>query len=306
MDDVVQNSEHFEQRGELFPIRTVSSLTGVNAVTLRAWERRYRLIRPKRTGSGHRLYDQQDIDRIRRAVSLVDKGMSISQAAQLINQQGDTPTARHLSDEQWEEYRRRSLEAIEALDETALAESWGELFAHQPLPTLVRMLIGPLLERTAPANEAEQAGYFFFLGFLRNKLVARYHYRSRNNRGPMLVWAPLDGEVREIEALLFALAAHEKNYRLLMPATNQTDVLSRAADRVQAAAVVVFPGLSRDAAGVGLVDRLGIPVLAGGEGARQQAGAWRQAGYTVLEGSLDEQIQHLEEALASRPHRFDS
>ena len=36
---------------ELFPIREVSRLTGVNPVTLRAWERRYGLIQPTRTDS---------------------------------------------------------------------------------------------------------------------------------------------------------------------------------------------------------------------------------------------------------------
>ena len=39
----------------------VSSLTGVNSVTLRAWERRYNLIRPQRTAKGHRLYTQRDV-----------------------------------------------------------------------------------------------------------------------------------------------------------------------------------------------------------------------------------------------------
>ena len=38
--------------GEWYPIRTVSDLTGVNAVTLRAWERRYGLIRPVRSPGG--------------------------------------------------------------------------------------------------------------------------------------------------------------------------------------------------------------------------------------------------------------
>ena len=33
----------------LFPISAVSQLTGVNSVTLRAWERRYGLIKPTRT-----------------------------------------------------------------------------------------------------------------------------------------------------------------------------------------------------------------------------------------------------------------
>ncbi|MCB1806061.1 MAG: MerR family DNA-binding transcriptional regulator, partial [Candidatus Competibacteraceae bacterium] len=38
----------------MVPIRTVASLTGVNPVTLRAWERRYNLLRPTRTAKGHR------------------------------------------------------------------------------------------------------------------------------------------------------------------------------------------------------------------------------------------------------------
>ena len=41
---------------ELFPIRTVSAETGVNPITLRAWERRYGLVNPRRTDTGHRLY----------------------------------------------------------------------------------------------------------------------------------------------------------------------------------------------------------------------------------------------------------
>lgn len=43
------------QQEQLYPIRTVSDLTGVNATTLRAWERRYGLIKPLRTDTGHRL-----------------------------------------------------------------------------------------------------------------------------------------------------------------------------------------------------------------------------------------------------------
>ena len=47
-----------------YPIRTVAAITGVNPVTLRAWERRYKLIKPLRTPKGHRLYSQTDIELI--------------------------------------------------------------------------------------------------------------------------------------------------------------------------------------------------------------------------------------------------
>ena len=63
----------------LFPIRTVSELTGVNSITLRAWESRYGLIEPIRKSSGHRLYTQEHIDLINRVVGLLDRGMRIGQ-----------------------------------------------------------------------------------------------------------------------------------------------------------------------------------------------------------------------------------
>jgi len=57
VSQMIQNTTN-----ERFPIRTVSELTGVNSVTLRAWERRYGLIQPVRKESGHRLYTRQHID----------------------------------------------------------------------------------------------------------------------------------------------------------------------------------------------------------------------------------------------------
>ena len=73
----------FEQQ-ELFPIREVSRLTGVNAVTLRAWERRYGLIQPIRTDSGHRLYSQADINEIRRILGWLERGVAISKVGSIL------------------------------------------------------------------------------------------------------------------------------------------------------------------------------------------------------------------------------
>ena len=68
----------------LFPIREVSRLTGIHTVTLRAWERRYGLICPHRTPKGHRLYSQQDIDKILLILEWVNRGVPISQVGELL------------------------------------------------------------------------------------------------------------------------------------------------------------------------------------------------------------------------------
>ena len=61
-----------------YQIGTVSSLTGVDAHTIRAWERRYGLPDPERTVGRHRLYSQYDIEVIKWLVARQEEGLSIS------------------------------------------------------------------------------------------------------------------------------------------------------------------------------------------------------------------------------------
>ena len=68
----------------VFPIRTVSALTGVAAGTLRAWERRYGFICPERTPSGHRLYSRRDVERIQQASELIRSGIAPARIGDLL------------------------------------------------------------------------------------------------------------------------------------------------------------------------------------------------------------------------------
>ncbi|WP_077954113.1 MerR family transcriptional regulator, partial [Salmonella enterica] len=52
-----------------YSIGEFARLCGINAATLRAWQRRYGLLKPQRTDGGHRLYSDDDI---RQALSILD------------------------------------------------------------------------------------------------------------------------------------------------------------------------------------------------------------------------------------------
>lgn len=65
----------------MYTIRTAARVTGVSEATLRAWERRYEVIRPQRTEAGYRLYDDAAIDTVRAMRDLVARGVAPSQAA---------------------------------------------------------------------------------------------------------------------------------------------------------------------------------------------------------------------------------
>ena len=58
----------------LYTIGEVALLCDINPVTLRAWQRRYGLLKPQRTDGGHRLFNDADIDRIREIKRWIDNG----------------------------------------------------------------------------------------------------------------------------------------------------------------------------------------------------------------------------------------
>ena len=60
-----------------YPIREFARLTGVNPVTLRAWERRYGIIRPERTAKGHRFYTEDHILLVKNILYWLDQGYPI-------------------------------------------------------------------------------------------------------------------------------------------------------------------------------------------------------------------------------------
>jgi MerR family transcriptional regulator, light-induced transcriptional regulator len=61
-------------------IREVAEQTGIAAGTIRMWEQRYGFPTPQRTPSGYRLYSEEDVETLRRVITLRNTGLSVSAA----------------------------------------------------------------------------------------------------------------------------------------------------------------------------------------------------------------------------------
>lgn len=68
---------------KLFPIGYVSKRTGLSPHVLRAWERRYGVVRPERSSGNRRLYSREDIDHLTQLQVAVQSGHTISSIANL-------------------------------------------------------------------------------------------------------------------------------------------------------------------------------------------------------------------------------
>ncbi|HWA38440.1 MAG TPA: MerR family transcriptional regulator [Burkholderiales bacterium] len=291
------------------PIRTVSALTGVNAITLRAWERRYGLIRPLRTAKGHRLYSQAQVEQIQRVLALTRSGVSIGQVkAALQAQAREAPAEAARAREPWTAYRKRMAAAVAAFDEAALEEAYAEALSLHPIDRVTRMLLMPLLEELGERWSKVAGGVaeeHFFSTYLRNKLGARFHHRRALAEGPKVLAACVPGEHHEVGLLLFALAAHEAGLRVVLLGANVPLAEAGAAARraqcdavVLASAVAPVEGFLAELAT--LCRSLRRPVFVGGATAAASAGELQAAGAVPLAGTIDEAVRRIGAALREK------
>ncbi|HHQ4675067.1 TPA: MerR family transcriptional regulator [Aeromonas veronii] len=141
MSDLSQEVAPLADEG-IYPIREVSRLTGVNAVTLRAWQRRYGLVQPARTEKGHRLYSEQDIRQIGEILSWLERGVSIGQVKGLLSE----PQAQPVSDH-WQQTMEQFSQALLAFNQRKAEAELNDLLASYPFELVRSRILQPLVER---------------------------------------------------------------------------------------------------------------------------------------------------------------
>ena len=294
------------------PIRTVSALTGVNAITLRAWERRYGLIRPLRTPKGHRLYTHAQVEEIQKVLALVRNGVAIGQVKRALRAEADVePAERSFGGEPWAGYRRRMAAAVAAFNEAALEDAYAQALSLHPIDQVSRLLLMPLLEELG-ARWAKVAGgvaeEHFFSTYLRNKLGARFHHRRPHPVGakaPTVLAACVPGEHHEIGLLLFGLAAHDAGLRVVLLGANvPLGEAGAAARRAQCDALVLASSLEPEE---GFFDQLRDlaralrrPVFVGGATAKASSSKIQAAGAVPLSESFESAVRRIAATLGEK------
>lgn len=83
-------------------IGELSEQTGVNTVTIRAWERRYGLLKPMRSEGGHRLYALSDVERIKQVQAWLQRGISVGKVKPLLEDKAEQPSDMSHDQSQWQ------------------------------------------------------------------------------------------------------------------------------------------------------------------------------------------------------------
>jgi len=283
----------------VYPIGEVARETGVNSVTLRAWERRYGLLRPQRTPKGHRLYTRRDIDRVLRIVRLIDQGIPVGRIRALLegteNRQGKTEVTPFGSE--FATLNGDILAACKQFHPPALDAAINRGLSTLPLDVFYRRVLEPTrmeLRSLAERAELPAAVSAFFDSIASQRLAARLAQRdaqhARKNPGVWLCGLPREDE--RIALLAHALACVECG---LQPVAMTAPVSPAAiADGVRRAGARALVLVARSPVMDAVVERTlmtlgregGVPCLVGGAAALMSEDAFAAIGFEALPSNL--------------------
>jgi DNA-binding transcriptional MerR regulator/methylmalonyl-CoA mutase cobalamin-binding subunit len=218
------------------PMRVVTRRTGLSADLLRAWERRYEVVKPSRSEGGRRLYSDEDIERLRLLHRATLAGRDIGQVAQLSmhalatlvmqDAEADAAVERGSRGVQESELVRPAATAdylddcvlaVERIDAAALDAVVRRAALALPLRALFDGLVVPLLERVGtdwrqgslrPVHEHVASVV------LRRLLDRVIESASSPHATAKLVVAAPAGQIHEFGALLIAATAAVEGWRV--------------------------------------------------------------------------------------------
>lgn len=124
-----------------YSIGEVAERCGINPVTLRAWQRRYGLLKPQRSEGGHRQFDEEDILRIEEIKRLMKSGVSVGKVKALLG------TEELMTQSGWSSSQEEMMLVVRYASPTKLRTRLAELRREHSLEALIDNILVPVRQR---------------------------------------------------------------------------------------------------------------------------------------------------------------
>ncbi|MCM3734651.1 MerR family transcriptional regulator [Bacillus cytotoxicus] len=199
-----------------YNIKAISNMLGIQPGTLRAWERRYRIITPIRNDAGHRLYTEEHVQIFKWLINKLNQGFTIGQAVSLL--ENDQLRNHNLSEK---EYNKVELlvddifysllkfdekQALELLDEAFSIFSIDKVVIDVFTKLLFKLREKRLNEKITSAQEQ------YAISLLRTRMGAVYYSIPTNTRTSKVLSICVPGELHELELFIFTTYLRRKGY----------------------------------------------------------------------------------------------
>lgn len=147
--------------GARHPIGVVTERTGLSAHVLRAWERRYDVVRPSRGADGHRRYSDADVERLSLLHSATRAGHSVASVVSLSTDQLRAMVAEDAARASTRpslpgSYREQAMLAVRELAPERLGAALRRALLSLGAVTFIEDVVAPLLVEIGDEWHAEQ------------------------------------------------------------------------------------------------------------------------------------------------------
>ena len=272
---------------EVLRIGELSKRVGVSPELLRAWERRYGLLRPARSPGGLRLYSPADIERVTLMQRHLSEGLAAAEAAavalrETVGEEAAPTSLRPAA------IRNELSEALDEFDEPRAQAILDRLLALATVETLLSEVVVPYLQELGERwkrGEASVAQEHFASSVLRGRLLGLARGWGLGV-GPVAVLACLPGEQHDLGLIAFGLGLRARGWRIVyLGPDSPIDTVAEVSRELEPSLVVlnavsrerlrpVLPklrelarhhqvGLGGGAADEGMLDKSGILALTG-------------------------------------------
>ena len=288
----------------MYSIKADSQATGLTVETLRAWERRYRVVVPQRDEMGRRVYRAEDVLRLRRLREATDRGHPISRLVKL----DETSLASLLHEPERRPQSAMATTFVERILDAARRYSSADCEQSLTLAIslmspgrLISEVLEPLLHEV---GERWHSGTFSIAQERLVSATVRKHIGlivdayDRTARRGSIVFATLPGERHELGLLMSAMVCASHGFKVHylgpdLPAEEIARYARAAGASIVAVSVLLLEGIEAVPGQLQrLRDTLGrvVPIWVGGSGAQQlDRGALPDAVVVVVDSAELEQ-----------------
>jgi DNA-binding transcriptional MerR regulator len=207
-----------------YTIKAVSNMLSVQPGTLRAWERRYNIMKPYRNEVGHRLYTDEQLTILKWLVNKVNEGFTIGQAVDLFskNNMVNLADVNALNRTQMQKIKQDLLIALLAFDEPKANELLDHAFNVFSMEKVVITILGDMLmnlEEKFENNEITAAHNYYVTSYMRTRIGMVLHHLPTNSLLLKVLCVCAPNEKNELDLLIFAFFLRRRGYETIFIGT---------------------------------------------------------------------------------------
>ena len=213
-----------------YTIKAVSNKTGIPAVTIRAWERRYQLLSPYRSENRYRLYTMRDIAILLWIKNEISKGIRVSHAVKkwlafndkeaVVDQlpvASEKSNSVPLTTPTTQDYATRIYQLLLRHDESQATKVFLEAVNNYMLVTIFEEVIRPCMIDIGEAWETGRiriSDEHLASNFLKGHLMSILQKYPNNRNDPKIIIGCAPNEYHELAILMLSILLRKEGYQV--------------------------------------------------------------------------------------------